>query len=384
MSKINDLIKKLCPNGVEYKTLDKVCNINKGKQLNKDGLLSDGVYPVINGGITPSGYWNDYNYDENLITISQGGASAGYIAYQLTKFWAGAHCYVVEDCKDNIVYKYLYHFLKSKQAALQSSQVGAGIPSVSLKEIYGLKIPLPPVEVQKEIVLILDKFGEREAELEAELEARKSQYEFWHGKVFDNIDAKFVKLSDLCKIGDGLHGTPRYLDDGDYYFINGNNLMNGKIIFDEKTKKVSKTEFENQNIKLDKNTLLMSINGTIGKVSYYDDEKIMLGKSVAYFSILDEKVLSKKYLFYLLQAPRSVRYYNDSLTGSTILNLGLKALREFEIPLPPIEEQNKISNILEHFDKLINDITVGIPAEIELRRKQYEYYRNKLLTFEEI
>ena len=188
----------------------------------------------------------------------------------------------------------------------------------------------------------------------------------------------------MCKIGDGLHGTPRYLDDGDYYFINGNNLMNGKIIFDEKTKKVSKTEFENQNIKLDKNTLLMSINGTIGKVSYYDDEKIMLGKSVAYFSILDEKVLSKKYLFYLLQAPRSVRYYNDSLTGSTILNLGLKALREFEIPLPPIEEQNKISNILEHFDKLINDITVGIPAEIELRRKQYEYYRNKLLTFEEI
>ena len=155
MSKINDLIKKLCPNGVEYKTLDKVCKINKGKQLNKDGLLSDGMYPVINGGITPSGYWNDYNYDENLITISQGGASAGYIAYQLTKFWAGAHCYVVEDCKDNIVYKYLYHFLKSKQADLQSSQVGAGIPSVSLKEIYGLKIPLPPLEVQNEIVRIL-------------------------------------------------------------------------------------------------------------------------------------------------------------------------------------------------------------------------------------
>ena len=110
----------------------------------------------------------------------------------------------------------------------------------------------------------------------------------------------------------------------------------------------------------------------------------MLGKSVAYFNIKYKNRLSKKYLYYLLQSPNSIKYYQDSLTGSTILNLGLKSLREFEVQIPSIDEQNRVANILERFDKLINDITVGIPAEIELRRKQYEYYRNKLLSFEEL
>lgn len=193
-----------------------------------------------------------------------------------------------------------------------------------------------------------------------------------------------AKLSDLCIIGDGLHGTPHYVDESEYYFINGNNLNNGKITYDNKTKKVSKKDFDNQSILLNDNTLLMSINGTIGKVSYYNNEKIMLGKSVAYFNIKDKNRLSKKYLYYLLQSPNSIKYYQDSLTGSTILNLGLKSLREFEVQIPSIDEQNRVANILERFDKLINDITVGIPAEIELRRKQYEYYRNKLLSFEEL
>lgn len=203
MSKINDLIKELCPDGVEYKTLDKVCRINKGKQLNKDILLETGVYPVINGGITPSGYWNEYNYNDGLITISQGGASAGYVSYQSTKFWAGAHCYVIDECKQNIVYKFLYHFLKDRESKLQSSQVGAGIPSVSLKEIYALTIPIPPIVVQEEIVRILDKFGE----LEAELEARKRQYEFWRGKLLKNSKDK-VKFGDVATIVRGASPRP--------------------------------------------------------------------------------------------------------------------------------------------------------------------------------
>ena len=202
--------------------------------------------------------------------------------------------------------------------------------------------------------------------------------------MFDNSNGKVTKLNDLCTIGDGLHGTPHYVEGSEYYFINGNNLNNGKITYDDKTKKISKTDFDNQSILLNDNTLLMSINGTIGKVSYYNNEKIMLGKSVAYFNIKDKNRLLKKYLYYLLQSPNSIKYYQDSLTGSTILNLGLKSLREFKVQIPSIYEQNRVANILERFDKLINDITVGIPAEIELRRKQYEYYRNKLLSFEEL
>ena len=378
MSKIDDLIKELCPNGVEYKKLKNISIMQRGQSItSKD--LTVGRIPVIAGGQLPSTYNDIYNRDGETITVSGSGAYAGYVNYWNEPILC-TDSFSIKSEEVNM--RFLYHFLKMNQKEIYNKKKGAGIPHVHISDLEDMNIPIPPLEVQEEIVRILDKFGKLEAELEAELEVRKSQYEFWRGKVFDSIDAKLVKLSDLCKIGDGLHGTPNYLNDGEYYFINGNNLLNGKIIYDDKTRKVSKTEFENQNIKLDENTLLMSINGTIGKVSYYNGEKIMLGKSVAYFNILDEKVLSKKYLYYLLQAPNSVRYYNDSLTGSTILNLGLKAIREFEIPLPPIDEQNRISNILEHFDKLINDITIGLPSEIELRRQQYEYYRNKLLSFE--
>ena len=403
MSKINDLIKKMCPNGVEYKQLNEIADtfIGLATSVTKH-KTSDGVILLHNSDIKQNkivlktiefidkGFAdknvNKYYQYHDIATVHTGDVGTSAVIEEEYVGSMGFTTLVTRIYDFNYINPYyLCHYFNSQLFKNDVARVTISDRSnLNQKEFCQLLIPIPPIEVQNEIVRILNKFGELEVELEAELEARKSQYEFWRGKVFDKIDAKLVNLSDLCKIGDGLHGTPVYLDDGDYYFINGNNLMNGKIIYDEKTKKVSKTSFDNQNIKLDKNTLLMSINGTIGKVSYYDDEKIMLGKSVAYFNILDEKILSKKFLFYLLQAPKSIRYYNDSLTGSTILNLGLKALREFEIPLPPIEEQNKISNVLEHFDKLINDIFIGLPAEIELRRKQYEYYRNKLLSFEEL
>ena len=179
MSKLDELIKELCPNGVEYKELKDLCIIKKGVQLNKEKLLEEAEYPVINGGILPSGYWNDYNVKENTITISQGGASAGYVQYIPTKFWAGAHCYYLELKDKNINYRYIYHFIKMKQDKLTSSQVGAGIPSVEKKILENLLIPVPPLEVQDEIVRILDNFTALTAELTAELTARKKQYSWY-------------------------------------------------------------------------------------------------------------------------------------------------------------------------------------------------------------
>lgn len=380
MSRINDLIKELCPNGVEYKLLKDVSEMKRGQSITKKNLKI-GKIPVIAGGQEPSFYNDKYNSEGETITVSSSGAYAGFLNYWNEPILC-TDSFSIKAKKLNM--RYLYHYLKMKQNEIYNKKRGAGIPHVHISDLEKFKIPIPPIKVQEEIVRILDKFGEIEAELEAELEARKSQYEFWHKKIFDNSNGKVIKLSDLCIIGDGLHGTPHYVDESEYYFINGNNLNNGKITYDNKTKKVSKTDFDNQSILLNDNTLLMSINGTIGKVSYYNNEKIMLGKSVAYFNIKDKNRLSKKYLYYLLQSPNSIKYYQDSLTGSTILNLGLKSLREFEVQIPSIDEQNRVANILERFDKLINDITVGIPAEIELRRKQYEYYRNKLLSFEEL
>ena len=179
MSKLSEMIATLCPNGVEYKKLGEVVTINKGAQLNKDRLLDDGKYPVINGGVNPSGYWEEYNKEANLITISQGGASAGYVNWQQTKFWAGAHCYVLEEPQRGVDYRYLYFVVKKHERELMGSQIGAGIPSVSTKTISNIPIPLPPLEIQREIVQILDNFANLTAELTAELAKRKKQYEHY-------------------------------------------------------------------------------------------------------------------------------------------------------------------------------------------------------------
>ena len=164
---------------VEFKALGEVIKIEKGRQLNKDLLLENGKFPVINGGINPSGFWNEYNYDENLITISQVGASAGYVNFIKTKFWAGAHCYVIKKSSDSLDYKYIYYFLKNQETNLMGSKIGAGIPSISLKTINSIKIPLPPLSVQKRIVEILDKFTNLTAELTAELTLRKKQFQYY-------------------------------------------------------------------------------------------------------------------------------------------------------------------------------------------------------------
>ena len=160
-----------------------------------------------------------------------------------------------------------------------------------------------------------------------------------------------VRLGDVCEIGDGLHGTPKYDEHGEYYFINGTNLSNGRIIFDEKTKRVDENTYKKYRIEFG-NTLLMSINGTIGNIAYYADEKIVLGKSAAYITTKTPN-LNLTYLSHYLQSATAKQYYENNLTGSTIKNLGLKVLRSFELPIPPLDIQRRIADTLDKVTELI-------------------------------
>ncbi|WP_238408988.1 restriction endonuclease subunit S, partial [Helicobacter pylori] len=157
--RLKTLLQTLAPKGVGFRKLGEVINIFKGKQLNKELLLDYGEYPVMNGGIHASGYWNEYNTDCPKIIISQGGASAGYVNYMTSKFWAGAHCYAIELNSEKLNYKFLYYFLKNSQTILMKSQFGAGIPALNKADIETLTIPIPPLEIQQEIVKILDQFS---------------------------------------------------------------------------------------------------------------------------------------------------------------------------------------------------------------------------------
>jgi len=165
-----------------------------------------------------------------------------------------------------------------------------------------------------------------------------------------------VRFKDITKeISDGIHGTPEYDDNGEYYFINGNNLVQGKIIYKSDTRRVNKAEYEKYKKNLDNNTILMSINGTIGNVAYYNDEPIILGKSACYIVVHDS--VYKEFVRFFLTSGYFLGYATNSATQTTIKNVSLKSMRNVPIPLPPFEEQKrivaKIEELLPYCDQLI-------------------------------
>ncbi|MCR9171099.1 MAG: restriction endonuclease subunit S [bacterium] len=174
---------------------------------------------------------------------------------------------------------------------------------------------------------------------------------------FSNFSDEWSKetLSELCdKISDGIHSTPIYNENGEYYFVNGNNLVDGEIVINTNPKKVDKSEYEKHKIELTDNTVLMSINGTIGNLAYYNSEKIVLGKSAGYLILKQE--LPKHFYFNILQTHKVKKHFNLELTGSTIKNLSLKTIKETKLFLPTLPEQTKIANFLTAVDAKIANL----------------------------
>lgn len=181
-----------------------------------------------------------------------------------------------------------------------------------------------------------------------------------------------VKLSTLCfRIGDGLHGTPNYIESGDIYFINGNNIKGGKIVVDNETKRVTEEELDKNFVELNSNSLLLSINGTLGNMAFFNGENVMLGKSAAY---LNFKTDINRFYFYYFQLPSIQKYFYDVATGSTIKNLSLKSLQDFEVPKPTVNDYKKIAKVLSDLDAKI-ELNNKINAELEAMAKTlYDYW----------
>ena len=173
---------------VEWKELGEVCSVKKGKQLNKNLLIEDGLYPAYNGGQTYSGRTNDYNVEANTIIVSQGGASAGFVNFVDTKFWANAHCYYILPDETRVNNRFVYHFVKMNQKYLMDFQHGAGIPALKADKLSKLLLPIPPLEIQEKIVQILDKMTDYVTELTSELTSRKKQYSFYRDKLLSFED----------------------------------------------------------------------------------------------------------------------------------------------------------------------------------------------------
>ena len=180
-------------------------------------------------------------------------------------------------------------------------------------------------------------------------------------------------LNDLSeKIGDGLHSTPNYVNKSKYFFINGNNLINGNIILNNNTKCISSEEFQKYNNNLTQNTLLLSINGTIGNLSFYNDENVILGKSVAFINLKEN--INKFFIYYLFQTNKIKYYFKNELTGTTIKNLSLKSLKNTNIKIPSLKEQKKIGDFLSKIDKKL----FLMEQKLSLYQNIKEYYLNKI------
>lgn len=188
----------------------------------------------------------------------------------------------------------------------------------------------------------------------------------------------WVRLGNLVSVlGDGIHGTPEYDVDGEYYFVNGNNLANGRIVFKGATKKVSYAEYVKYAKELNSKTILVSINGTIGNVAFYDGEKVVLGKSACYFNLLN--YLEKRYLYRTLKTDYFIKYAVSNATGSTIKNVSLKVMKEWIVPLPPLGEQMRIVARLEEILPLVDAYEKAYNELQELNKTFPVKLKNSLL-----
>ena len=380
--------------------LKHLSDIYTGKQLNRSVLMMNGKYPVLNGGIYSSGRYDEYNTEADTITISQGGASAGHVNYMQEKFWANAHCYVVKPNKNFISNRFLYYVLKNGQEKLMKAKKGAGIPGLSKDVVGKLKIPVPPISQQNQIVSILDQFDKLTTDLStglpAEQNARRKQYEYYRNELltFKNRGGGAVEYKELRELGyffSGLRGkTKNDFSNGDVKYISYKNVFHNMEIDTENiTSFVKVGANENQNQVQYGDVIFTSSSETsedCGMSSVVTDEvnhALYLNSFCFGFRLSDAYQFYPKFLKHYLRSKHFRKQIKKSVSGVTRFNISKQRFAKIKIPMPPMSQQIIKASILEEFDTLINDLSMGLPTEIKSRKKQYEFYRDKLLTFKE-
>lgn len=368
MKNLKTLIQELCPDGVEFVKLGDVCEIKTGKGITQKDCSESSKYPVNSGGKEPMGYYKEFNRNANTVTVSRVGAYAGFVNYVTEDFYLNDKCFSVLPQKDeDINSKYLYYKLKALECSIINMQSGGGVPTINTKKVGSLEIPLPPIEVQTEIVRILDKFTSLEAELEAELDCRKRQYEYYRDKLlsFDNVGGQEVEwktLGELAEIGTGSSNTKDCLSEGLYpFYTRGQEVLR-------------KNEYE-----FDDEAIITAGDGVgVGKVIHYVKGKYALHQRAYRFKPGD--LLNARFLYFYMTST-FYKYVCGNSVSSSVSSLRKPRLLKYPIPLLPMQEQIRIVSILDRFESLTTSLQSGLPAEIAARRQQYEHYRDKLLTF---
>ena len=366
---------------VEWKTLGEVAEFKRGQTIMKK-TAQTGVYPVISGGQQPAYYIDQYNRTGQTITVAGSGAYAGFVMFWDEPIFV-SDAFSIKTDEEVVLPRYVFHFLLNKQSSIFNLKRGAGVPHVYAKDLAAFSIPIPPLRVQSRIVEILDKFTQLEAELEAELEARNKQYDFYRNRLLSgplphspNIPHQWEQVP-LGSIGE-VRMCKRILkqdttETGEIPFYKIGTFGKSADAF------ISRTLFEEYKQKYAYpriGDILISASGTIGRAIEFDGEDAYFQDSNIVWLEHDSSKVINRFLYYCYQiADWKVA------KGGTIARLYNDNLKKTLIPLPPLSEQRRIVDILDRFDTLTNSISEGLPREIALRRKQYAYYRDALLSF---
>lgn len=346
---IDRLVAELCPDGVEYRPLGEIVKIKNGKGY-KDFL--PGNIPVYGSGGVMT-YVDTFAYDKPTVLIPRKG-SLGNLFYLEEPFWNVDTIFYTEIDESCVIPKYLFYVLKS--AELEKLNTAGGVPSLTQKVLNKVLIPVPPLEIQEAIVEILDKFTNLEAELEAELEARTLQYEYYRDSLFEALDCPRVPLDSFAKIKNGK--TYKDFGAGNIPVYGSGGIMTYVDRFS-----------------YNKPTVLIPRKGSLGNLFYLEEP--FWNVDTIFYTEIDEEQVIPKFLYYFLKTA----HLEDLNTAGGVPSLTQKVLNKVLIPVPSLEEQQRIVDILDRFDALTSSLSEGLPAELAARRSQYEYYRDQLLTF---
>jgi type I restriction enzyme S subunit len=384
MSHIDDLITAHCPGGVEFKRLGDVVRIKNGKDHK---ALGDGDFPVYgSGGIMR--YVDTYAYNKPSVLIPRKG-SLGNLFYVDVPFWNVDTIFYTEIDEAQIRPKFLYYFLTT--AGLGEMNQAGGVPSQTQSVLSELQIPVPPLELQRRIVRVLDTFTDITAELTAELTARKKQYNHYRDELL-RFEGAEVEWKPLCEIGEFIRGKrftkADFVDDGIDAIHYGEIYTRYGAWTDHAVSKVRSDMEGSLRYAKPNDVVIAGVGETVEDV----------GKAVAWIgagsvAIHDDSYafrhsMNPKYISYAMQTAAYISEKAKHVSRGKINRLLIDGVAKVRIPIPypsdvekSLAEQARIVAILDKFNALTNSITEGLPKEIELRQKQYEHYRDLLLSF---
>ena len=378
MSRIDELIAELCPDGVRVALLGAVASVSTGSRPASEDLDPLGAFPLINGGVKHSGAVSVPNTAGDAVTIPSRG-SVGIVGYQRDAFWCGPLSYRIASKTSTLDTRFLFFALKSRQPYIVALQQSGSIPALNKKELVQVPVPVPPIEIQHEIVRMLDVFTQLEAELEAELEARRLQ--FAHVRRLSLIGGEFRSLGDFATFKYGH--TAAACDEGEYRFLRITDIDPWGKLRRSGAKFVARDTTADEYLVHPGDLLMARTGATFGKTLLAEQGQPSVYASFLIRIRLDDKVMLPAFYWHFAQSDIYWGQANAMVSTGGQPQFNANVLAKIRVPVPPLAEQARAVATLDKLDALVNDLSVGLPAELQARRRQYEHYRDRRLTFKE-